>query len=131
VPIIRAQSPRRGGTVVGPLGPEAPDGRVIRAVVLVTVEPPASEALLDYISSRSDNIIITRTAGILSHRTAKIKCYDRLSGGGAYESSPRRPTQPARGRPHNPDRCVSTPLQTTQHRRPRRQHRRDRPRRLV
>ena len=32
--------------------------------------------------SRSDNINIARTAGILSHRTNKIKCYDRLSAGG-------------------------------------------------
>ncbi|PZS25159.1 MAG: hypothetical protein DLM61_20525, partial [Pseudonocardiales bacterium] len=31
------------------------------------------------ISSRSDNINVTRTAGILSNRTTKIKCYDRLS----------------------------------------------------
>ena len=33
------------------------------------------------ISSRSHNINITRTAGILSHRLAKIKYYDRLSQG--------------------------------------------------
>src|SRR3954463_15678082 len=31
------------------------------------------------ISSRSVNVSITRTAGILSHRTTKIKCYDRLN----------------------------------------------------
>ena len=31
------------------------------------------------ISSRSANINIARTAGILSHRAVKIKCYDRLS----------------------------------------------------
>jgi hypothetical protein len=31
------------------------------------------------ISSRSGNVSITRTAGILSHRTIKIKCYDRLN----------------------------------------------------
>src|SRR3954466_9091658 len=35
------------------------------------------------ISSRSVNVSITRTAGILSYRTTKIKCYDRLN-------SPRR-----------------------------------------
>jgi acyl-CoA synthetase (AMP-forming)/AMP-acid ligase II len=33
------------------------------------------------ISSRSANINITRTAGILSHRTHKIKCFDWLSSG--------------------------------------------------
>src|SRR3954466_4027777 len=31
------------------------------------------------ISSRSANINIARTAGILSHRAVKIKCYDWLS----------------------------------------------------
>src|SRR3954449_1685089 len=31
------------------------------------------------ISSRSANINIARTAGILSHRLVKIKCYDRLN----------------------------------------------------
>src|SRR5947209_7953682 len=37
------------------------------------------------ISSRSTNINISRTAGILSHRTFKIKCYDWLSPGFAHD----------------------------------------------
>ena len=40
------------------------------------VQNPDGDARL-----RSDNINIARTAGILSHRTIKIKCYDRLSPG--------------------------------------------------
>jgi len=34
-------------------------------------------------SSRSGNVSIMRTAGILSHRTTKIKCYDRLNPPGS------------------------------------------------
>src|SRR4249919_2411183 len=39
------------------------------------------------ISSRSANINIARTAGILSHRVVKIKCYDRLSPRGAHNDT--------------------------------------------
>ena len=38
------------------------------------------------ISSRSDNVDIARTAGILSHRSHKIKCFDRLSPGPRQDS---------------------------------------------
>jgi hypothetical protein len=53
------------------------------------------------ISSRSTNINISRTTGILSHRTFKIKCYDWLSPGwlaaaeGALIYSPRVIVRPA------------------------------------
>src|SRR5947209_13823440 len=39
-------------------------------------------------SSRSTNINISRTTGILSHRTFKIKCYDWLSPGTLRSEQP-------------------------------------------
>src|ERR1700760_427099 len=50
--------------------------RSTRTQISLNCKPSASPR---EISSRSGRVNITRTAGILSHRTTKIKCYDRLN----------------------------------------------------